>query len=98
MEAVQPPSGPLAQTLSKSLVDVLVPSLLELDMRVFQLRRSQSELVQDIERLTAEPAVARLSLARKRLFVVNGTLKLVQTRLERIQALAMGLSPSDTPA
>ncbi|KAJ3314944.1 hypothetical protein HDU76_002289 [Blyttiomyces sp. JEL0837] len=88
--------------VAKSLAQVLTQPIFELDMRVVAVQASQAELLKEIDRLTAdlqkflsaidppplEPIISKLNVTRKRLMIVNATLKNVVDRLDRIFLMA----------
>ncbi|KAG0320876.1 hypothetical protein BGZ99_004270 [Dissophora globulifera] len=85
--------------LTDGIMSLLGPIVQEMDYNVVSVRKSQSELEKEIERLMAElqlfvassaappevePAVEKLMRARRQIMAANSTLKTVQDRVSRM--------------
>ncbi|KAG0239604.1 hypothetical protein BGW41_007602 [Actinomortierella wolfii] len=81
------------------IMSVLGPVIQEMDFNIVSVCKSQVELEKEIERLTAElqlfmdsaatppevePAIRKLSLARKQIMTASTTLRTVQDRVDRM--------------
>ncbi|KAF9962242.1 hypothetical protein BGZ70_008087 [Mortierella alpina] len=80
-------------------MSLLGPIVQEMDFNIVSVRKSQTELEKEIERLMAElqlfmassaappevePAVQKLVKARRQIMTANSTLKAVQERVDRM--------------
>ncbi|KAG0062626.1 hypothetical protein BGZ89_010524 [Linnemannia elongata] len=85
--------------LADGIMSLLGPVVQEMDFNIVSVRKSQSELEKEIERLMAElqlflassasppevePAVQKLIKARRQIMAANSTLKTVQERVDRM--------------
>ncbi|KAF9400992.1 hypothetical protein BGX21_002983 [Mortierella sp. AD011] len=85
--------------LADGIMSLLGPIVQEMDFNIVSVRKSQSELEKEIERLMAElqlfmassaappevePAVQKLLKARRQIMTANSTLKTVQDRVDRM--------------
>ncbi|KAF9975483.1 hypothetical protein BGZ73_000884 [Actinomortierella ambigua] len=83
------------------IMSVIGPVIQEMDFNIVSVRKSQVELEKEIERLTAElqlfmdsaatppevePAIRKLSVARKQIMTASTTLRTVQDRVDRMCA------------
>ncbi|KAF9586180.1 hypothetical protein BGW38_008897 [Lunasporangiospora selenospora] len=89
----QTPSQQDATKLAEGIMSLLGPIVQEMDFNIVSVRKSQSELEKEIERLMAasaaappevEPAVQKLLKARRQIMSANSTLKTVQERVDRM--------------
>ncbi|KAF9937277.1 hypothetical protein BGZ65_001614 [Modicella reniformis] len=86
--------------LADGIMSLLGPIIQEMDFNIVSVRKSQTELEKEIERLMAElqlfmesaaappevePAVQKLLKARRKIMTANTTLKAVQERVDRMQ-------------
>ncbi|KAF9353042.1 hypothetical protein BGX26_009182 [Mortierella sp. AD094] len=86
--------------LADGIMSLLGPIVQEMDFNIVSVRKSQSELEKEIERLMAElqlfmassaappdvePAVQKLLKARRQIMTANSTLKTVQERVDRMR-------------
>ncbi|KAF8944287.1 hypothetical protein BGZ47_004428 [Haplosporangium gracile] len=85
--------------LADGIMSLLGPIVQEMDFNIVSVRKSQTELEKEIERLMAElqlflassasppevePAVQKLIKARRQIMAANSTLKTVQERVDRM--------------
>ncbi|KAF9187344.1 hypothetical protein BGZ50_001986 [Haplosporangium sp. Z 11] len=85
--------------LADGIMSLLGPIVQEMDFNIVGVRKSQTELEKEIERLMAElqlfmsssasppevePAVQKLLKARRQIMTANSTLKAVQERVDRM--------------
>ncbi|KAF9575970.1 hypothetical protein EC968_000933 [Mortierella alpina] len=85
--------------LADGIMSLLGPIVQEMDFNIVSVRKSQTELEKEIERLMAElqlfmassaappevePAVQKLVKARRQIMTANSTLKAVQERVDRM--------------
>ncbi|KAF8939382.1 Snapin/Pallidin-domain-containing protein [Dissophora ornata] len=85
--------------LADGIMSLLGPIVQEMDFNIVSVRKSQSELEKEIERLMAElqlfmessvappevePAVQKLVKARRQIMSANSTLKAVQDRVDKM--------------
>ncbi|KAF9921902.1 hypothetical protein FBU30_008023 [Linnemannia zychae] len=85
--------------LADGIMSLLGPIVQEMDFNIVSVRKSQTELEKEIERLMAElqlflasaaappevePAVQKLIKARRQIMTANSTLKTVQERVDRM--------------
>ncbi|KAF9113301.1 hypothetical protein BGX27_001837 [Mortierella sp. AM989] len=85
--------------LADGIMSLLGPIVQEMDFNIVSVRKSQSELEKEIERLMAElqlfmassaappdvePAVQKLLKARRQIMTANSTLKTVQERVDKM--------------
>ncbi|KAG0251841.1 hypothetical protein BGZ95_006804 [Linnemannia exigua] len=85
--------------LADGIMSLLGPVVQEMDFNIVSVRKSQTELEKEIERLMAElqlflassasppevePAVQKLIKARRQIMAANSTLKTVQERVDRM--------------
>ncbi|KAF9914307.1 hypothetical protein BX616_008562 [Lobosporangium transversale] len=85
--------------LSDGIMSLLGPIVQEMDFNIVAVRKSQTELEKEVERLMAElqlfmassaappevePAVQKLVKARRQIMTANSTLKSVQDRVDRM--------------
>ncbi|KAF9438677.1 hypothetical protein BGZ76_006050 [Entomortierella beljakovae] len=85
--------------LADGIMSLLGPIVQEMDFNIVSVRKSQTELEKEIERLMAElqlfltsssappdvePAVQKLLKARRQIMTANSTLKTVQDRVDRM--------------
>ncbi|KAG0258244.1 hypothetical protein DFQ27_004753 [Actinomortierella ambigua] len=81
------------------IMSVIGPVIQEMDFNIVSVRKSQVELEKEIERLTAElqlfmdsaatppevePAIRKLTMARKQIIAASTTLRTVQDRVDRM--------------
>ncbi|KAG0041793.1 hypothetical protein BGZ83_001313 [Gryganskiella cystojenkinii] len=87
--------------LADGIMSLLGPIVQEMDFNIVSVRKSQSELEKEIERLMAElqlfmassacppevePAVQKLIKARRQIMTANSTLKSVQDRVDKMHS------------
>ncbi|KAG0369861.1 hypothetical protein BGZ54_008599 [Gamsiella multidivaricata] len=90
-----------ADKLAYGIMSLLGPIVQEMDFNIVSVRKSQTELEKEIERLMAElqlfmassaappevePAVQKLVKARRQIMTANSTLKTVQERVDRMHS------------